>query len=246
MTGILSPAPLNDASRQLGALGGVLLDAVLVALLLFAFADRFAPPQDLMWKPLALNDPVGMATRAKVEILNNNPALCRQVLRTGGVHFAEIAPRSDGFCSTLDAIRIQGGTTALSPAGPVMTCREAVGFALWDRQVLQPLSERALGSRVATIDHYGTYACRRMYGRATGMVSEHARANALDFAGVRLADGRRITVARDFRAVGPPGQFLRGARNGACAVFRATLSPDYNAAHHDHLHLDMGRYRACR
>ena len=27
--------------------------------------------------------------------------------------------------------------------------------------------------------------------------------------------------------------------------FDAVLSPDYNAAHRDHLHLDRGRYRAC-
>jgi hypothetical protein len=24
------------------------------------------------------------------------------------------------------------------------------------------------------------------------------------------------------------------------------LSPDYNEAHHDHFHFDMGSYRACR
>ena len=29
-------------------------------------------------------------------------------------------------------------------------------------------------------------------------------------------------------------------------VFDAVLSPDYNAAHHDHLHLDRGPFRMCR
>ncbi len=40
--------------------------------------------------------------------------------------------------------------------------------------------------------------------------------------------------------------FLREARDGACRYFNATLSPDYNAAHRDHLHLDQGRFRMCR
>jgi hypothetical protein len=40
-------------------------------------------------------------------------------------------------------------------------------------------------------------------------------------------------------------------RDGACRLFATTLSPDYNAAHADHLHLDQanrgaGGWRACR
>jgi hypothetical protein len=35
-------------------------------------------------------------------------------------------------------------------------------------------------------------------------------------------------------------------RDGACLFFDGVLSPDYNAAHRDHLHLDRGRYRYCR
>jgi hypothetical protein len=53
-------------------------------------------------------------------------------------------------------------------------------------------------------------------------------------------------VVKDFRDDGANGRFLRRARDGACPWFRAVLSPDYNAAHADHLHLDMGRFSACR
>ncbi|HAV51268.1 MAG TPA: extensin, partial [Brevundimonas sp.] len=32
--------------------------------------------------------------------------------------------------------------------------------------------------------------------------------------------------------------FLKRLRDGACRVFSTVLTPDYNEAHRDHLHLD--------
>jgi hypothetical protein len=127
-----------------------------------------------------------------------------------------------------------------------MTCREALAYAFWTRHTVEPLAQRTLGEPVAVIEHYGTYACRNIYGRANGLRSEHAFANAIDVAAFRTASGKRISVARDFRDPGPRGRFLREARTGACRWFRAVLSPDYNSAHRDHLHLDRGRFAACR
>ncbi|OYX97223.1 MAG: hypothetical protein B7Y78_02255 [Caulobacter sp. 35-67-4] len=50
----------------------------------------------------------------------------------------------------------------------------------------------------------------------------------------------------DFRDPGPEGRFLRAARDGACKLFSVVLSPAYNAAHADHLHLDHSPYPLCR
>ena len=238
--------PARPETVALAAFVATLIDLAAAGLLLLAFVDHYAPPQDLPWKPLSLDHPLGMATGAKINRIADDPAACRAVLAEGGVRFSEVAPRTDGFCSTVNAVRLEGGTTPLAPAGPTMTCPEALAVSLWDRQVLQPAARTVLKSRIVAIDHYGTYSCRRIYGRTTGRVSEHASANAFDFAGVRLADGRRITVARHFRAKDARGDFMRQIRDGACRVFRATLSPDYNAAHHDHLHLDSGRFQLCR
>jgi hypothetical protein len=90
-----------------------------------------------------------------------------------------------------------------------------------------------------------------MYGRRNGLWSEHARANAVDIAGFRLEDGTRISVAADWNDKGGKGRFLHQVRDGACRLFATVLSPDYNAAHHDHLHLDEAQrgawgWRACR
>jgi hypothetical protein len=212
----------------------------------FLLLDAFAPPQHLPWKPLRLADPIGAATAGKLLRIETDPAACRAVLGDGGVRLDETPTRSDGFCEIRDAVSVRGGTTPLRPAGPVMTCATALSFALWERQVVQPAARAHLGVGVAAIEHYGTYACRRVGGGEAGRISQHGSANALDVAGFRLADGRRITVAADWGDGTAEGRFLRAVRDGACRSFETVLGPEYNLAHRDHLHLDRGAYRLCR
>ena len=243
----MPPADPAPAARAWTALWSLLLDAAVALLLGGLLLDRYAPPQDLPWKPLRIGDPIGRATFGKIQAAGADPALCRRVLREGGVRFADLPERTSGeFCAVRDAVSITGGTTQLSPAGPAMTCRVALAFAVWDRQVLQPAAREELGRRATAIEHYGTYACRRQYGAATGRVSEHATANAFDVAGVRLAGGRLVTVASDYRDEGEEGAFMRRLRRGGCAVYRVVLGPDYNAPHGDHFHFDQGAFRICR
>jgi hypothetical protein len=99
---------------------------------------------------------------------------------------------------------------------------------------------------VSAIEHFGSYSCRNVYGRPEATRSRHATAEAWDVAGFVLVDGRRIRVARDWQSTKAEAAFLRESRDGACRFFDGVLSPDYNAAHHDHLHLDRGPYRMCR
>jgi hypothetical protein len=234
------PSPSVVALAELGAW---LLDMALAGMLLLALVDRLAPPQDLPWKPFSLNQPLGLATAGKLSRIAADPKACRAALAEGGVRVVDQPTREQGFCSTRDTVRAAG---RLSPAAPVMTCPMALSYALWERQVLVPAARDLLGARITRVDHFGTYACRTIYGRPGERPSQHARANALDVAGVRLSDGRRVTVAADFRDPGAKGRFLRTARDGACRVFGAVLSPDYNAAHADHLHLDHSPYHLCR
>ena len=122
---------------------------------------------------------------------------------------------------------------------PPLACPLAAALASWEWDVVQPAAYAQFGSPLRQIDHFGSFACRRVYGRREGNWSEHARARAIDIAGFRLANGRRITVASDWNGGGAPAAFLRRVRDGGCRLFGTTLSPDYNAAHRDHLHLDM-------
>jgi hypothetical protein len=125
----------------------------------------------------------------------------------------------------------------------------AAAFELWLRRGVQPAAQELLGARVARIEHLGTYSCRRMYARESGRWSEHATGNALDVSGFVLDDGRRVSVAAGWPGKGAEAAFLRRARTTACGAFGTVLSPDYNAAHADHLHLDQaapGFGGACR
>ena len=101
-----------------------------------------------------------------------------------------------------------------------------------------------MGSRVSQVNHVGSFACRNI--ARSNRRSQHASANALDLAGFRLEDGTRITVARDWQGDDDKARFLREVKAAACNVFKITLSPEYNAAHHDHFHVDMGGFGMCR
>jgi hypothetical protein len=130
--------PASPESLALAGLGAFLLEAVVGAMLLFWFVDRYAPPQDLAWKPFSLDHPLGLATGRKLARISADPEACAAALSEGRVRFTPLPEKHDGFCSTVDGVRLEGGVTRLSPAGPVMTCKQALAIALFDRQVLQP------------------------------------------------------------------------------------------------------------
>jgi hypothetical protein len=77
-----------------------------------------------------------------------------------------------------------------------------------------------LGQPVAAIDHFGSYSCRRLYGREEGAWSEHSTADAFDVAGFGLADGTRISVARDWNGAGVEAAFLRDVRTARAICSR--------------------------
>ena len=234
---------------------GWLVGLWLVGTLLIAgWALLRGRPQDLPWTPLDLSAPVGLFTGSKIASLGDEPALCRALLTRAGVRYTALPPRRDGpQCGYRDGVRLSTGGSrriAFAPRDLGVACPVAAALAMWEWNVVAPAAQAHFGSPVVQIEHFGSYNCRRMYGRADGGWSEHATADAIDVAGFRLSDGTRITVARDWRDA-KRGAFLREVRDGACKLFATTLSPDYNAAHADHLHLDQanrGRFgwRACR
>jgi hypothetical protein len=234
---------------------------ILLATALLAFAGFLAwgyarnHPEDVPWTRLDLARPVGAFTGRKLAALGSDPGRCRALLARAGIRFVALPARdAGGRCGYDDAVRFStGGALALDwrPAGLGTSCPVAAALALWEWHVVQPAALRRFGVKVAAVEHYGSYSCRRLYGRGEGAWSEHSSANAVDIAAFRLADGRRIAVARDWKGHGPEARFLHDVRDGACRLFATTLSPDYNAAHRDHLHLDQAErgslgWRACR
>jgi hypothetical protein len=210
---------------------------IVAALALAARAWLAEHPQHNPWAPLDLRDPPGWATQRKLAALREDPAACRAVLERSGVAFTALSPAGEGDCRRED--RIVLAEAPLSPSPPATTCAVGAALELWLRRGVQPAAEELLGTRVARIEHLGAYSCRRTYGRDTGRWSEHATGNALDIAAFVLEDGRRLSVAGDWAGNDTQAAFLRRVRDDACGVFGTVLSPDYNAAHADHVHFDQ-------
>jgi hypothetical protein len=223
-----------------------------LAMLAYGYARNH--PEDMPWTELDLARPVGAFTGRKLVALGEDTAQCRALLTRAGVAFDALPPRSAGQCSYRGAVRLDpagAATLRYRPDDLGTACPVAAALALWEWHVVQPAALARFGSRVASVDHYGSYSCRRLYGRSDGAWSEHASANAVDIAGFRLEDGTRIGVLDDWEGPGAKAAFLRDVRDGACGLFATVLSPDYNAAHRDHLHLDQANrgatgWRGCR
>ncbi|MBX7495948.1 extensin family protein [Qipengyuania sp. 6B39] len=219
---------------------------VLAGLLLAGRSWLQEHPGHNPWAPLDLRDPPGWATEAKLLALRSDTQLCRATLARSRIAFEALEPVGEGACLRADRTRL--ANLPLSPDTPATTCPAAVATYLWERDVLEPAAQEIFGTRIASVQHLGAYSCRRLYGRDEGPWSEHATANAIDIAGFTLFDGTRISVLRDWDGEDDEARFLRMVRDGACDSFATVLSPDYNAAHADHLHLDMSeRWRSvCR
>jgi hypothetical protein len=241
----------------MGYARGVKIFLVLAVLAFLAFLGwGYARnhPEDVPWTELDLARPVGAFTGRKLAALGGEGPKCRALLRRAGIRFAALPSRRSGQCGYDDSVRFSSGgalTIGYRPANLGTSCPVAAGLALWEWHVVQPAALRRFGTKVSAVEHYGSYSCRRIYGRSEGAWSEHASANAVDVAAFRLADGRRISVLGDWNGRGARALFLRDVRDGACRLFATTLSPDYNAAHRDHLHLDQAErgatgWRGCR
>ncbi len=217
--------------------------ALLAAIALGLYAFTRSRPQDVPWAALNLGQPIGLFTGRKLNALTRDAPLCRALLADAGVRTTPLPPREGaGGCGYADGVTLDAGgarAIAYAPRPLATACVVAASLAMWEWDVVQPAALRHFGRPVARIDHFGSYSCRRIYGRASGRWSEHSTADAVDIAGFRLGDGTRITVARDWTGAGAKSAFLHDVRDGACRLFATTLSPDYNAAHADHLHLDQ-------
>jgi hypothetical protein len=199
---------------------------------------RFAPPRHTPFVPLDLNHKPGLASHFKVTQLKRHPDACFSALDATGVLYTPLegSPRGEA-CGKYDALTLDRSLTPHS-ATLSMTCWQTASLYMWELHVARPAATEIFGSPIARIETYGSFSCRNIAGR--GRKSEHATANAVDISGFRLEDGRLINVKTHWANCGKEGEFLKRVHKGACRIFSVTLGPDYNAAHADHFHFDMG------
>lgn len=222
--------------------------AVLLAIV-FVLFDRYVPRQHLPWRTLDMNAPTGIATDIQLFRLSLSPSsACAEMIESVSDYPARLAEphRPSGPCGWDIARQIDGNNAAkLAPVDVTMQCPLAVGTYIWLKEI-DKAAERHLGSGVKHVLHAGSYSCRRQVGNSSGQWSEHAFANAFDVMGFKLDNGNVVSVLNDWNGSLERRKFLRETRRQACKIFQVTLSPDYNDAHKDHFHVDMGPSKSCR
>lgn len=178
--------------------------------------------------------------------INQDIRQCVAGLDRLGARYTPIADQSLGNgCTMIGTVQLLGVGIPITNVTAIR-CPLAQALALWARETLQPAARDRLGSRVVKIESMGGYSCRNIIGgRGTGR-SEHATGNAVDIGAFLLADGRRVSIRQGWNGSDDERAFLRQIRGDACKRFQTVLSPDYNAAHYDHLHFDLGGKPFCR
>ncbi len=127
-----------------------------------------------------------------------------------------------------------------------VSCALAKQLADWLDGSLQPLARGHFGRDISRLKVGGGFECRRRNRSSAGPVSEHATGRALDiFAfvlGEEKSGGLTVTVEK------PDGPdqlgFLQAVRHSACGAFTTALGPGSDAAHANHLHLDIQQRRS--
>lgn len=231
--------------RALAFLLNGLLAVTLLAWAGLHFAWIRIPPNILPWAKVELDAPPGWAPRYRINGLSADGEACLMTLARSQLRYKTLEDRpNEGGCGLDAGIQIERSQI---PYNQVFQARCALMAGLyWYERDLEALAQEHFGAGIARIEQWGTYACRNINARKESRRSQHATANAIDIAGFTLTNGETVQVLRDWGADSAKGRFLAAAHTQACRYFNTVLGPNYNAAHHNHFHFDLGRARICR
>ncbi|MCR6500289.1 extensin family protein [Shinella sp. CPCC 101442] len=179
-------------------------------------------------------------------------AACRSDLKTLGVTFEEAPVVNDGKACGIDRpvlLKALPGGVKVEPEATVR-CDTARQLARWLDGSVKPSLDAAMpGETIAALSQASAYVCKNRNGAEEGKISEHAFGNALDIAGFTLKSGKTITIRPADKEPTLEGAFQRAITEAACLYFTTVLDPGSDAAHQNHLHLDVkerrGGYRYC-
>lgn len=148
----------------------------------------------------------------------------------------------------LRALAIRGGASAATVSfdpPPLLSCAMATAVADWLDTSIQPLVRGHFGSGLASLRVGGGQECRRRNRASAGPISEHATGQALDIFAFKLMEGDKTTVVSVEKPFGlAQHRFLDAVRQSACGAFMTVLGPGSDAAHANHLHVDIQARRS--
>lgn len=194
--------------------------------------------------------PSGLVQRVRATATRNTPGRVTQPGQRGalcgapgllGDRLEPITGRSSG-CGIAEPVRLRevDGVTLSAPA--TINCNTARALQTWLNDAAIPAVGRS-GGGITSLRVVASYACRTRNSQRGTRLSEHATGNAIDIAGIGLANGSELTVLGGWRdnRVGP---VLREMHRGACGPFGTVLGPNSDRFHQDHFHFDVATYRS--
>jgi hypothetical protein len=176
-----------------------------------------------------------------------------------GIEFGiELPPASTVSSCVIDTpVRLKAvGTKAVPqrfirlPDEPLLACRFSEQIGNWMAELVAPLIAGRLATEVKAVRTGPGYECRTRNRAQGGKISAHAIGLALDISSFELSNGAVLTVK-------PGGEervrsAVSALRTAACGWFTTVLGPGSDAAHAEHLHLDISAhgssdyYRICQ
>ncbi|PTM40248.1 extensin family protein [Bosea sp. 124] len=169
-----------------------------------------------------------------------------------GVRAAETVPGQDAACAVVEPVVVEA-LTLRTDAEPrriafqppvTLSCAMATVVAQWLGTSVQPLARGHFTRELTALRVGGGHECRRRNRSSTGALSEHANGRALDIFGFVIGDGKVDgTVVVEKPDGASQQRFLAGVRQSACGAFMTSLGPGSDAAHSNHLHVDIQERR---
>ncbi|MBO3761115.1 extensin family protein [Ciceribacter sp. L1K22] len=179
---------------------------------------------------------------------------CIGALKTMGVTFKELPRIDDGVGCGIDKPIAATTLSSDVTVEPELTarCETVLQLARMTRDFVEPAAGLGLAGLGAlkTVRQASGYVCRKRNSAEEGKISEHARGNAVDIAGLDFEKGSVAMVIAKPEDSDLASAFQRALNAFACLYFSTVLSPGSDATHQDHMHLDVmerrGGYRYCR
>lgn len=192
--------------------------------------------------------PDGLEETVRAEATRNTPSRIAQPGRsTGtlcgvvGLQGEDIEPITGGSggCGIARPVRLRvvHGIPLTTPA--TINCTTAQAVSQWVLDAEDIIGNT--GGGIANLRVVASYACRARNSQRGARLSEHARGNAIDIAGIGLQDGSELSVQDNWR--GRHSGIMERLHSSACGTFGTVLGPDSDRFHRDHFHFDVASYR---
>jgi hypothetical protein len=184
---------------------------------------------------------------------------CRERLRAASVQFdiPTIPVAAKAACTIEVPVRLKSVTKRARavtevhlPEEPVVSCQFAERLTAWISHLVAPLIAGQMSTDLRAVRTGPGYECRNRNGASIGKLSAHAVGKAIDISVFELSSGKFIPIKPDGDEA--MRNVVDSVRTAACGWFTTVLGPGSDAAHTDHLHLDMAlhgtsdRYRICQ